>query len=76
MNELLIGFYSLISIAAIVGAFKAIDWLISLKYRTKDDCMKCQSAIKAEAQSNRDILICLDTKMDLILKHSKIIIEE
>lgn len=76
MNEILIGIYALLGIAAIVGAFKAIDWLISLKYRTKDDCEVCQRAMKAEAQSNRDILICLDTKMDLILKHSKIIIEE
>jgi hypothetical protein len=36
----------------------------------------CQKAMRIEAQGNRDLLIALNTKVDLMLKHSKIIIEE
>lgn len=76
MEEMLYGIYALLGIALIIGAFKGIDWLIALKYRTKDDCELCQKAMKLEAQGNRDLLIALNTKVDLMLKHSRIIIEE
>ena len=76
MEEMLYGIYALLGIALIIGAFKGIDWLIALKYRTKDDCVACQKAMRLEAQSNRDLLVELNTKVDLMLKHSRIIIEE
>lgn len=76
MDSIIYSICALVGIALIVGAFKGIDWLISLKYRTKDDCEMCQKAMRMEAQSNRDLLIALNTKVDLMLKHSKIIIEE
>ena len=76
MESIIYGVYALLGIALIIGAFKGVDWLISLKYRTKDDCEMCQKAMRIEAQGNRDLLIALNTKVDLMLKHSKIIIEE
>lgn len=76
MESILYGVLGLIGIATIILAFKGIDWAISLKYRTKDDCERCQKAMKQEAQGNRDLLIALNTKVDLMLKHSKIIIED
>lgn len=76
MDSILQTIYALLGLALLVGGFKAADWLVSLKYRTKDDCEACQKALKLEAQSNRDLLIALNTKVDLMLKHSKIIIDE
>lgn len=76
MENVIHGIYALLGIALIIGAFKGVDWLISLKYRTKDDCEICQKAMRLEAQGNRDLLIALNTKVDLMLKHSKIIIED
>ena len=76
MEMALYGVYALLGIAVIIGAFMGIDWLIGLKYRTKDDCVACQTKLKEEAQGNRDLLVALNTKVDLMLKHSKIIIEE
>ena len=76
MTEIVYGVYALFGVALIIGAFKGIDWLIALKYRTKDDCEICQKAMRLEAQGNRDLLIALNTKVDLMLKHSKITLEE
>ena len=64
--------YVLGGIAAIVGGFKACDWLISLKYKTKDDCENCRKAIFDVVNNDRDLLTRLDAKMDLLLKHMKI----
>ena len=76
MDSIINAVYALLGLALIIGAFKGVDWLIALKYRTKDDCEACQKAMKLEAQGNRDLLIALNTKVDLMLKHSKIIIDE
>jgi len=59
-------------LAAIIGGFKTIDWLISQKYKTKDDCEKCRDVIFDVVNKDRDLLTRVDTKMDLILKHLKI----
>ena len=67
--------YIVIGIGAIIGAFKSIDWLISTKYRTKDDCEKCRNTIFDVINKDRDLLMRLDAKMDMILeimkKHEK-----
>ena len=65
-------FYVLGGITALVAGFKAVDWLISLKYNTKDDCEKCREAILKGINNDRELLTRLDTKMDLLLKHMKI----
>ena len=68
------GLYALLGIGGIALAVKAIDWLISLKYKTKDDCELCRKEIKETEQNNHDLLISLNTKVDLLLsgKHIKI----
>lgn len=68
------GLYAILGIGGIALAVKAIDWLISLKYKTKDDCELCRKEIKETEQNNHDLLISLNTKVDLLLsgKHIKI----
>ena len=61
----------LISLAGIASAFKSVDWLISTKYRTKDDCEICRSIIFDSINKDRDLLIRLDAKMDLVLEQMK-----
>ena len=65
-------FYLLITLGALIGAFKSLDWLISTKYRTKDDCELCRSAIFEAINHDRDLLVRLETKMDLVLEKIKI----
>lgn len=65
-NNIII-FYSLITLGALVSAFKSIDWLISTKYRTKDECEKCRNLIYETMNKDRDLLVRLDAKMDLVL---------
>nr|DAK00223.1 MAG TPA: Poxvirus A3L Protein [Bacteriophage sp.] len=64
--------YILGGIATIIAGFKACDWLISLKYKTKDDCESCRKNIFEVVNTDRDLLTRLDAKMDLLLKHMKI----
>jgi len=64
-------FYSLITLGALIGAFKSIDWLISTKYRTKDDCEMCRKTIFEAINKDRDLLVRLETKMDLVLEKMK-----
>lgn len=65
-NNIII-FYSLITLGALVSAFKSVDWLISTKYRTKDECEKCRNLIYETMNKDRDLLVRLDAKMDLVL---------
>ena len=71
MAENNIVFYSLISIGSIIAAFKSVDWLISTKYRTKDECEKCRNLIYEAINKDRDLLVRLDAKMDLVLEKMK-----
>ena len=64
-------FYSLITIGTLIGAFKSIDWLISTKYRTKDECEVCRNVIYDAINKDRDLLVRLDAKMDLVLEKMK-----
>ncbi len=63
--------YTIIGIGALIGAFKSIDWLISSKYRTKDECEKCRNVIHETINKDRDLLVRLDAKMDLVLEQMK-----
>jgi len=71
MAENNIALYSLITLGALIGAFKSIDWLISTKYRTKDECEKCRNTIYEIINKDRDLLVRLDAKMDLVLEKMK-----
>lgn len=64
-------FYSLIALGALIGVFKSIDWLISIKYRTKDECEICRNTIYDAINKDRDLLVRLDAKMDLVLEIMK-----
>jgi len=61
----------LISLGGLIGTFKSIDWLISTKYRTKDDCEVCRGIIFDSINKDRDLLVRLDAKMDLVLEQMK-----
>lgn len=64
--------YILGGIVGIVAGLKACDWLISLKYKTKEDCEICRNAITKTINKEGKILTVLNTKMDLLLEHLKI----
>ncbi|MBR3604826.1 MAG: hypothetical protein IKL52_02210 [Candidatus Gastranaerophilales bacterium] len=64
-------FYSILALGGLFGAFKSIDWLISLKYQAKDECEKCRSNIFEIINKDRDLLVRLDAKMDLVLEQMK-----
>ena len=61
----------IIALGGIITAFKSIDWLISTKYRTKDECEKCRNGIFDVINKDRDLLVRLDAKMDLVLEQMK-----
>lgn len=67
-NNLIQSVYTILGIAAIIGAFKGIDWLISLKYKTKDDCEKCRNKIIESITFDKESLARLETKVDLLLE--------
>ena len=71
MDNLIYGFYALLGISIMAGAFKGIDWLISLKYMTKDNCSICRQEV-AEKQSSENVkLTRIETKVDMLLKRWK-----
>lgn len=63
------GIAGLCALAVFVGIFKAIDWLISLKYQTKDKCEDCRKEIFNTINIDRNLLIEVNTKVSIILKH-------
>lgn len=64
-------FYSILALGGLFGAFKSVDWLICLKYQTKEDCEKCRGNIFEIINKDRDLLVRLDAKMDLVLEQMK-----
>ncbi len=67
MENLTNVFYTVVGLGTVAGAFKGIDWLIGLKYMTKDDCSTCRANV-AQKQNNEDIkLTRIETKVDLII---------
>lgn len=67
-NNLIQSVYTILGVATIIGAFKGIDWLISLKYKTKDDCEKCRNKIIESITFDKESLARLEAKMDLLLE--------
>lgn len=67
-NNLIHAMYSILGVAAIIGAFKGIDWLIVLKYKTKDECEHCRSKIFESINFDKNSLARLETKVDLLLE--------
>lgn len=64
------------SIIGAVAIFKAVDWLIGLKYMTKDDCAFCRQKVETK-QNNEDIkLTRIETKVDLIIGAFNIVPKE
>ena len=64
-------FYTILGLGTVAGAFKSIDWIISTKYKTKDDCENCRNAMLDIINKDRDLLVRLDAKMDLVLEQMK-----
>lgn len=63
-------------IVGAVAIFKAVDWLISLKYMTKDRCEFCRGQV-VEKQSSEDIkLTRIETKVDMIIGAFNIVPKE
>ncbi len=64
------------SIVGAVAIFKAVDWLIGLKYMTKDNCANCRQKVETK-QNNEDIkLTRIETKVDLIIGAFNIVPKE
>lgn len=75
-NNLIHAVYTILGVAAIIGAFKGIDWLISLKYKTKDECENCREKIFDSLNFDKNSLTRLETKVDLLLKKFDLTIKE
>ena len=58
---------------AFLGIIKAIDWAISIKYKTQTDCSECQSKCRKEIfghiNGNRDLLVELNTNVKLLMSN-------
>lgn len=62
------GFFALLGVAAVIGVFKTIDWLIDQKYVSHEKCEKCRAEIYKTIATDHSLLAGLDSKVDLILK--------
>lgn len=67
MSYELIGLCALGGLGAIVATFKSIDWLISQKYKTKDDCDKCRADLFDRLNDDKNLLCEINTKVDLLM---------
>ena len=71
MENMFAALYVILGFASIAAAFKAIDWLIALKYMTKDSCTVCRNEL-VQKQSIEDVKITrIETKVDMLLKMRK-----
>ena len=64
------------SIVGAVAIFKAVDWLIGLKYMTKDHCASCRSNVEKKQNSEDIKLTRIETKVDLIIGAFNIVPKE
>ena len=71
MENLGILVHTIIAFGALGAGFKGADWLIGLKYMTKDDCSKCRAKIAGEHSSELERLTRMETKMDMLLQYSQ-----
>lgn len=65
---LLYGLGGLVALGGIVGLLKMVDWLISLKYRTKDDCEKCRGVMFKTINADKNLLVEVNAKVTMILE--------
>lgn len=71
MENLVNVFYLIIGLGTFATAFKAIDWLISLKYVSKDICNICREEL-IRKQGVEDVkLTRIETKVDMLLEMRK-----
>ena len=64
-------FYTIIGLGTVAGAFKGIDWLISLKYMTKDNCNTCRAEVAQKQSVENEKLARIETKVDMLLEMRK-----
>ena len=64
-------FYTIIGLGTVAGAFKGIDWLISLKYMTKDNCNVCRAEVAQKQSVENEKLARIETKVDMLLEMRK-----
>jgi hypothetical protein len=64
-------FYTIIGLGTLAGAFKGIDWLISLKYMTKDNCNTCRAEVAQKQSIENEKLARIETKVDMLLEMRK-----
>lgn len=70
------GLFALLGIGILAGAIAGIDWLFAQKYKTKAECEECRSKLIKDEQNNRDLLIKLNTKVDLLLSGKNVKFED
>ena len=68
--------YALVGLGGIIGGFKGADWIIGLKYKTKDECEKCREIITTQRNTDNKILTRIDTKVDIIMENFDLKIKE
>lgn len=71
MNNAFDIIYVIIALSTIAGAFKGIDWLISLKYMTKDKCNICRCELLQKLSKEDVKLTRIETKVDMLLERWK-----
>lgn len=64
-------FYTILGLGTLAGAFKGIDWLIGLKYMTKDNCNTCRAEVAKTQSMENEKLARIETKVDLLLEMRK-----
>ena len=67
MDNLTILVQTIIGFGALGIGFKAADWLIGLKYMTKDDCNACRKKENEKHSLQMERLVRMETKMDMLL---------
>lgn len=76
MQNLINGAITGVSIVGAVAIFKAVDWLIGLKYMTKDNCANCRANVEKKQNSEDIKLTRIETKVDLIIGAFNIVPKE
>ena len=71
MENLTGALYTVLGIGTLAGAFKGIDWLIGLKYMTKDDCNTCRAEVAKTQSAENEKLARIETKVDMLLEMRK-----
>jgi hypothetical protein len=64
-------FYTIVGLGTVAGAFKGIDWLIGLKYMTKDNCSVCRAEVAKTQSAENEKLARIETKVDMLLEMRK-----